>query len=1166
MSNFLQSNMFINRKGQMFKWMCLLMFSIVSLQCVNAKAAPPVNQLKVGFNGNLAYNATYQRHNPFHLFIQKQGMVSGLFSAGLLETTNAKPGELYDAIRPFNCIVISSEPYSFPVLTPQIEKSAEIVGKDLVRYAKEGGGIFFILSSQRQIGFGNEAYYNIILQQFGVKMLKEGIFDSSTAFQSVSSFAIAPSTYFTTNNIKNSPVTKGIRSLAFPKYFNNESPGVATLQLDGNWNTVVAGQATAKSYALSDYQMTDKIVAHNAELPIAATRAIGKGRVLVYSLAARDAFINFELDQWPQTTESAGNIARGIPSDGIKFILNGIRWTGEASKDDSSFGTYEPPVIKPITFQKSVNWDAVQGIPPYPQPEVYGTVGAHSSYTDGKGTVAQYAQAAKAAGLSYIVFTDPLEQLTEEEFEKLKADCEAASHDGFYASPGMEFTDSTGIRWAMWGNTVVWPKATIENLGKTYVQWDGKIIHNFGIFAERCGYAQNAIVDYKPLHEANIHPSNMWWYFDVFPFSYDLTDGTAREIADNVQEYLYALRDIRWISTQAFTRMTSPQQVALAAKTCVTSVRNIMFVPNVLNATTGATDLSTGVTQYVTQGPRILQWGAENVQMDHPAQGFGSERVPSRFAVSSDVGIKEVIVHDANYGVVRRYAGHGAKELARQFEMKHDKQHYLLLEVVDTNGKRAISNFLFLKSYKYGLYRCGDNLNFLCGAMLLWHPDRNQVPDMAQLFLNGWKNSLQGFDTGIGLTIKPNFWPTDYIMTSDGKYPNGHDIVTNNVLDVKIASHQMQVYSTKMAYEYEGYLTDTRPEPAWGPFSRRIAPLKYFEREQTTYVPQNRTNMFVFWDHRRPFEAMENYGGNILLTEGSIRFTKDVTLKGAVPVPFLQTIGPGGGAAQHMYDRFYVTDKKAGLITKVNPPDQKKQWELSGEIAPGGYCASMNTPTGYYAFFAGSNSNFTYSISPNGDPSGVGMTTIGMGHDGQQVKAGTVWHYRFAIATLPNQGNVKDNTLIKAIDRSMNFDGKDAGYPYKMQTGEFVDAEYFFTAKAKDNEAQFSIGPRKQIIDLPIRVQGLEDNGSAAVYVKGSDRFVFIPVSNGTAYFQEPVDKGTQMWVGNPFICENKDVKFALLIDGQTAGQAPLLEGIILPQRRYPFAFLHQRTRHSSAA
>ena len=105
------------------------------------------------------------------------------------------------------------------------------------------------------------------------------------------------------------------------------------------------------------------------------------------------------------------------------------------------------------------------------------------------------------------------------------------------------------------------------------------------------------------------------------------------------------------------------------------------------------------------------------------------------------------------------------------------------------------------------------------------------------------------------------------------------------------------------------------------------------------------------------------------------------------------------------------------------------------------------------------------------------------------------------------------------------------------------DAVFFFTAAAAKNEALFTLGPQKLIIDLPIRVQGLVDNGCVAVYSTKSPWLRFIPVDEqGTAWLTEPIDQKNEMWVGNVFTCDNKDVKLALVVDGQAAGRKPFIE------------------------
>ena len=130
---------------------------------------------------------------------------------------------------------------------------------------------------------------------------------------------------------------------------------------------------------------------------------------------------------------------------------------------------------------------------------------------------------------------------------------------------------------------------------------------------------------------------------------------------------------------------------------------------------------------YVTGGPSIEQWAAINTQHDFPLEVRGSQRARCRFQVSSAEGIREVKVHNADYGVVRRYLANGPTTFAREFELVHDRDHALTLEVTDGKGRKAVSDKVFLFCYKTSLLRCGDNLNFLDGVALCWHPDRNEM-------------------------------------------------------------------------------------------------------------------------------------------------------------------------------------------------------------------------------------------------------------------------------------------------------------------------------------------------------------------------------------------------------------------------------------------------------
>ena len=66
-----------------------------------------------------------------------------------------------------------------------------------------------------------------------------------------------------------------------------------------------------------------------------------------------------------------------------------------------------------------------------------GMIGARSNYSGGKANVEEWVNAAKAAGLNYLVFLEPLDFISEENFNKFKADCAKYTDDNFFACPGL---------------------------------------------------------------------------------------------------------------------------------------------------------------------------------------------------------------------------------------------------------------------------------------------------------------------------------------------------------------------------------------------------------------------------------------------------------------------------------------------------------------------------------------------------------------------------------------------------------------------------------------------------------------------------------------------------------------------------------------------------------
>jgi hypothetical protein len=63
-----------------------------------------------------------------------------------------------------------------------------------------------------------------------------------------------------------------------------------------------------------------------------------------------------------------------------------------------------------------------------------------------------------------------------------------------------------------------------------------------------------------------------------------------------------------------------------------------------------------------------------------------------------------------------------------------------------------------------------------------------------------------------------------------------------------------------------------------------------------------------------------------------------------------------------------------------------------------------------------------------------------------------------------------------------------------------------------------------------------------AVYSTVRPWFRYVPVQDGTAWFQEPIDKINEMWVGNVFVTDQPQVKVTAVIDGSDEKAKPFVE------------------------
>ncbi len=1078
------------------------------------------------------HDVEFQRYGRMIPVYKENGIQASLVEYLSLLTPGWSEERIYNLLKTHHVVRLHTGNEGVYQVTPQLAAQARTAGAALLRYVQDGGGLLLQPEPVRYPNSEDEKYWNLVLAPLGVQILHEGIYDTTRNFEGG---AVGRIRFWVTRNIAAHPTTEGVQTLCLPQSFMGPLPGTVAMQYGPEWRVVVRGEKEAKSYrsGTDNANSYDKPGTYPEAPPVLAVRELGKGRVACLPVATVYTADNYLNPVWDNTFETAGDRANGTLSDGLKLMMNCYRWLAQPAQADPAFGTHQIAPYQPVQFPATVNWDGAGFAAPATS-EVRGIFGLHSAYSDGQGTVAEFAAAAQAAKLGFIVFTDPLEQLSADELAKLKADCTAASEQGvFYACPGIEFTDGIGNRWVIWGGKVVWPEATFQDKTWTYTQWDGQRVHFYGKYMDQCGFPGSALLDYKQLRANGAHAENLWWFYHTVGYSYD----RGKLFADNTPDYLFAQRDLRMLAPVSYTRLLTPGEVAGAAGQCWTGFRNVVQAQENLNTRCSQPFWSAAASgQYISQGPQITAFDVMNNQMEsHPFFTRGAQRVRVRFAVHSDTGLAEVRVHDADLGPIRRYLAAGAADLQREFELVHDKQHNLVLEVIDTKGRRAWSTMLRVYSYKQGFMRCGDNLNILSASMC-WIPDRNGMVSMGKSFNNGADYSLRGADSSGPVCPTPQAWGEEQVhLKGVGAYPK--DEVVSKLMDVQLGSYQLQIASQIMEKRSETWDCAARPGPAIATVPKDLGDLEYFTRIHTLYAPADRADFYIAGNYRRLREGTKDYRGALNWHEGEIRFKRDVVLQGAVPIPLVQMRCPVDIARQ-WGTTLLATDTQGTRVAMQR--DAKKPQGLTGRLRPGGYLAMMPTLLGYEAFLAPEGSDFAYEAGMVWEGSMGGRAIIGLGHEGQEIKAGTVLKYRFAFGEFADP--VAGNIMLEDTVRAFNLGGGQAGYPIQMKVGEIADAVYFFTARAQGQEALFTLGPRATMLDLPVRVRGLQDNGCAALYSTKRPWFRFISVVGDTAYFQEPIEQANEMWVGNVFLADNPVVKLTLVVEGQAPGAQPFLE------------------------
>ncbi len=623
----------------------------------------------------------------------------------------------------------------------------------LQQYVQDGGGLLFV---PVMAGAGSEVAEtcNAALAPFKLRIGWEAVVDDANRFA-----AKELDNYAWTKNITAHPITAGVKALAYPTQvmrWDDAYPLNPVMPADPAWQVLVRGEATSFG---ARYVNRVPTPAEAGKAPaLAAVRQAGKGRVaviglggfylLTHAFAGRtDAKGKPLANQGEATTGFIDGIAYRngdgrTPSDWGLLFTNTLRWLSEGSAAAGMGGTPAAWETKlgqvgfpddPVPDFAAVNWQAQQppvtwthhlpnvrwwrGMAFYdevvdplargPQRPCKVLIGAHSAYSDGKGSIADWAKAAKAAGFQAVVFTERFEALKVTDWSKVIEDCKANSTPEIACLQGIDISDAYGNRFLLLGNTNLPSGGMLTKDGKG-LEMTARLSLGFSghiAVAHRLGnnptLPKELIRHFQAITIYTYAPGKRGAYAladDAFAAYTWHLDNASNPVPMAVHE-LFDPKDVKTDGLIGFQQIVPAQDGLDAVRYFRYGMQHFFENPQ---------------RYYITEGPLIDGWsifnkdiGYAELNRDHFRATVGASSPDPKAT------IKEAVLYDR--GTLSRRWTPNKPAFMETIEGEHGYQRYYMLVVTDSKGRRAISPHL--RTVTRGYYtRCADRQNWFGAA------------------------------------------------------------------------------------------------------------------------------------------------------------------------------------------------------------------------------------------------------------------------------------------------------------------------------------------------------------------------------------------------------------------------------------------------------------------
>jgi hypothetical protein len=669
--------------------------------------------------------------------------LSELRAAGFqVDYTDSMADFTWDRIKQYNVLVVFTCPPPPGINAGSFTGTQQLDQDDFIalveRFLQQGGGVF-VMATETQIRI---TLLRNLLTRWGADLPLERIADPDH-HGVMSRMPTVSLTY--TSAVAPSAVSDGVHGLWYPTdpYYN--SAFTAPLSVDGHWQVVVQGMPSSRTVPVDLSTATTPLPPNPlirpggvSAPPLVAIRPYGAGRLALMSQLP--AFSIGSGTKWLYDSEVLSTGVSGMPSDLSTLLENSFRWLAEPSLQSKAVGGYVTPasrLLPPNREPGAVN--AYPEIAPHPDDPssldppadtslFKGVIGVQTSLTGGSGTVADYAAAARRAGLDFLVFLEDFTQLDAGKLSQLAAACRQSSDGHLTLYPGYRLDNNIGNHMFLFGTGAVMPPAQVLTPpARETFMLQGETAP--GIFGLTPTYPIDFIL--------GLTGNTQIGYYD---FSHS---GLGMRVSDARLYGMAAVRTYRGgtlIDDATADFLTTAQATSVPAPIAVNLIHDPATLVAAAAAGQGLTyaqarsrdHLWDDALRYGSQydclnvfpssGPLILRWPGCGRLTTLGAEPFvtGRSRMDSPLYVTAPQGLRDIRIYDGGR-LFRRFVLNGQRAFSTVLHLEASVQRNLVVIAEDRVGGQAIS--AARRSWKDGSLTpvfCSDRIND-CGNVFLAH-------------------------------------------------------------------------------------------------------------------------------------------------------------------------------------------------------------------------------------------------------------------------------------------------------------------------------------------------------------------------------------------------------------------------------------------------------------